>query len=260
MLLVHRQATTLALHYLAVGIVDGNLLVHLLVQCLALGNVCQGGEHQVVVLVLVAALLAQDGLHLVHVAELVHHTAVQGHSGIGNHGQRIGQGVQFANLHVAALSHVLQHVCPDAEQVGSNLLAIGRRHLGADEGLHGALVCAHLEHLHLHANLLHHVLEEHDLRCHTAEVHIALGVEQNRVGHGRQVVCRLAIRVAIGNHPLAALLELHQSLAQFLCHTGIGCYCTAFQIDTKDLVVLGSLVQCQQGILKRQACRSLAHQ
>ena len=90
-LLVHRQATTLALHYLAVGIVNGNLFVHLLVQCLALGNVCHGGEHQVVVLVIIAALLAQDGLHLVHVAELVHHTAVQRHSGIGNHGQRIGQ-------------------------------------------------------------------------------------------------------------------------------------------------------------------------
>ena len=90
-LLVHRQATALALHYLAVGIVYGNLLVHLLVQCLALGNVCHGGEHQVVILVLIAALLAQDSLHLVHIAELVHHTAVQGHSGIGNHGQRIGQ-------------------------------------------------------------------------------------------------------------------------------------------------------------------------
>ena len=258
--LAHAEAGALALHDLAVGIVDGHLLVHLLVQCLALCHISHGSEYQVVILVLKTALLAQDGLHLVHVAEFVHQTSVQSHGSLGNHCQRIGQRVQFAHLHIAALGHVLQHVCPDAKEVGGNLLAVGRRHLGADEGLHGTLVCTHLEDLHLHANLLHHVLIEHNLRSHAAEVHVALGVKQYGVGHGRQVVGRLAIRVAIGNHPLSALLELHKGLAQFLCHTGVGTHGTALQIYADDVLVLGGLVQCQQGILQRQGRVFFTHE
>ena len=92
------------------------------------------------------------------------------------------------------------------------MLTVGITHLLCNIRLHGTLVGAHLEDLHLDAQFLHQSGEEHGIAAQTAPVQHAYGVQIYLVGHGAKVVGRARVGVGIGNDPFAALLEFEQSL------------------------------------------------
>ena len=74
-------------------------------------------------------------------------------------------------------------------------------------------------------------------------IHNTLGIDNHLVGHRAEPISRLGVLVAISHNPLAALLKLHQFIAQCLhrCRT-IGCEHAGLDIYTLDIVVGLSLV------------------
>ena len=70
----------------------------------------------------------------------------------------------------------------------------------------------------------------------------ALGIESHVVGNGGEVVGSLRVDVAVGDDPLAALLEVQKRLPQLLKHGRAVTdeVRTNLKIDAHDLVVVGS--------------------
>ena len=81
----------------------------------------------------------------------------------------------------------------------------------------------------------------------------ALGIDNHLVGHRAEPISRLGVLVAISYNPLAALLKLHQFIAQRLhrCRT-IGCEHASLDIYTLDIVVGLCFVNSLSQIIKSQ--------
>ena len=89
----------------------------------------------------------------------------------------------------------------------------------------------------------------------------AAGIDPNLVGHTGQIVSALQILVAIGHNPLAALLEIDQSLAQRLYRGWrIGTEHARFDVDTFDLVAFLGFANGIEDFIQTQGRASAVHE
>ena len=92
-------------------------------------------------------------------------------------------------------------------------------------------------------------------------VHNARGVAIHLVGHRGYVVGTLHVGVGVGNDELLALLEVEQSLAQFLQRGKVGAQRAAVQVDALHVVVvLGHLDGSQQVVESLRLHLVFAHE
>ena len=113
--------------------------------------------------------------------------------------------VELLHADVAALADVGEDLSPDGAQERVHLFAVGFAHLLQEIGFHGALeaVVGAAHNLHLDVEFVEQTLVEHDLGGHAVKVEHALGVEEDFVGDGSDVIGSLAVVFAIGDDELA---------------------------------------------------------
>ena len=116
--------------------------------------------------------------------------------------------------------------------------------------------------MHFHSYLVKQILEIHHLAAQTAPVYHTLGVDDDGVGYGAQIVRTLCIGVAIGDDELACLLEVSKSIAYCLKRSRASrdevasLYVYAFNL----VFVLGCLYGCEDVVKALFADSAVAHE
>ena len=177
--------------------------------------------------------------NLVGVHQFVHHLHLNQLLLFAKCEETIGVGIQRINADFAALRNIVEHHFPDACHIGGNLLAVRLAHLIGGHRFRSTLVFANLGQLVLYAKLSQHVLQEVRLCGQSVPVNHTLRVQENLVGNTTEIIGALSITVAIGDNPLAALLEVEQGLANGMQRSRRICSeDTSFNIDALDVFIV----------------------
>ncbi len=238
------KATHQIVYDFTVGIVDGNLVALFLhfLRRLQVQHVVECEQVEVVVLA-DAQLTAHHLLHLLRIESTVDEVGflVVGSSG-EEHDAVVGHLVELIGSGLAALCNLLCPLAPDAVQIGFTLLTILGTHVLAGDALHITFILAHAGTLVLHAQLLIQACHIHRLAAKALEVDHARDVKEHRVGHRTDVVAGLQHLITVCIHPLAALAEIGQSVANLLCCSGrIKLSSATLEVDALNVL----LVTCQ---------------
>ena len=251
MISTRKQVHSVVVDDTAVSVIHSNLLTIALLVRLHVEHVAQHELVDIIVVVEFQTLLDlcldllgeyhlvdELGLYIVLLVGKCHNTVV-------------GQLVQLLCLHLTTLGYLVQPVLPDAVLIGDALLTVVVAHARLGVSLHIALIFAHLGYHIFDAKLVEKALIVFALAAKTLEVNHTLCVQIDIVGHRGHVVAGLIILVGIGHNPLAALLEIFQSIAQLLgCSGCVEREGTALQIDTLDIVVIFCLTNAGNQVVK----------
>ena len=191
---------------------DGASVVFVLYGSIHLAHACLSDAFGV----LDAKLFLHDVLYLVVIAETVHHLVRLQQFAVFEGHKAVGIMVERVFVDTTALGHVAKHLLPQSVDVARNLLAVGIAHLVFCILFGETLEFSHLHHRVLDAKLGVEVFQEHGLRSQSVPVDRSFRIDVQFVGHRGEVIASLRHGVAIGDDPLAALLEILECLAYFL--------------------------------------------
>ena len=236
---VNLLAVPLAVDDLTVGIDDGHLVG---------GDVFQVGAHlrgvvaqRDEVVIVGNAQFGKDILHLVLVDQTVDKPFFKRLAG-KRHLQSVGHFVQRLQFDAARLGDAFGDDAPHRADELLHLFAVGVGHLVIDIRFDGALVFAGrgAEHFGLEVEFVQQPLVEHQVHRQSGPLHHALGLHVDLVGDRSQVIAALRIGFVVGDDEFAALLELHERLAQLLQdrRTGYAPRAVHPQVDALDAVVV----------------------
>ena len=86
-------------------------------------------------------------------------------------------------------------------------------------------------------------------------VNQSFGIDHDLVSHRAEPIACLGVLVAVSHNPLAALLELHELVAQSLhrCHS-VGSEHASLDVDTLDILVVLGLIHSLEHLVKSDGC------
>ena len=249
-------AVALVVHYdLAVGINHGDLLLGPDVGFDLGGRIVFQGHVFQVLGLLDAAQRAEIVAHLVVIPEFVHQPVGQGVFARVDF-QIVDPGIVLLRRKVAGAGHGVGHHAPDGAEHLLVLLLVLRTHLALDVGLAGRFVLAVPDQLDVDAEVVDQILVVHQVGAHTGDHHVAVGVEDDLVGHGGQVVVTGRKTLAIGDHGFPAFPEPGERGAELLGLGDVHAESFPLEVDELDLRIGRSRLQGPDRIEQRDA---LAH-
>ena len=119
-------------------------------------------------------------------------------------------------LQVARARHRRAVAAPQRLQIGVALLTILGRHVAPREGLGGALELAGPKQMHVDAELVERILEEHAIAVVAVEQHEAERIQVHLIGLGREVILVLQKIGSVRDDLLAAVAERGDGSGEFL--------------------------------------------
>ena len=164
--------------------------------------------------------------------------------------------VKCIGLYLATFGHLLQPVVPYTIHVCLTLFAVVFAHTCKGVAFYITLIFTNLGHHVFDTKLVVESFVILAFATKTAQVNRALTVNKNLIGNGSHIIRSLSVIAGIAHNPLAALLEILQSVAQLLsCSRTIKSSTTTLDVYTFDILLVLSLTNAGYKIIQSHRAR-----